>query len=232
MRHDSAVPVSYIYLDGPGIESLYAQTVERTETERSNSVERTVGGRGGAAIRLKSLLLKALGGPEVEVTGEVSGSRKRTEQFKHTYVVEQKLADLVTELRRIGVPALFTDLGEASRHADSAGKSVYVDVRERFNAPQFYVGDGVGTVNNDGYLILEKGDSVDYEYRDVYFKRPSRIVTVSASILKMPMSSRGMARAGHDSILFRGGRDVPLGLFGAMTATPSCFQIKPYAIWR
>jgi hypothetical protein len=236
VQESSAKPVSCIYFDEHGIETLHAQTVNRLEIERSTTLEKAVAGKAGATARLKNLLLKALGGPEFEITGEVSGSRKRTEQSKEAYAVEQKLADLMAALQRVGKPVWFSDLGEASRYVDSSQTSAFVRIDDTFNAPQFYSGNGSTSVNNEGYLILEKCRAGEYEYRDDYYKlkKPSRLVTISASILKMPTSSRGMAPSGHDAIFFRGfgGREIPLGLFGSMTATPKYFQIKPYAIWR
>jgi hypothetical protein len=128
---------------------------------------------------------------------------------------------------------MFSDLGEASRHADAAHATVFVKIRDRFNAPQFLSGSGVTLVNSEGYLVLEKGDAGDYDYKDDYYRGPARMVTVSASLLKMPGSSKGMARTGHDAMYIRGfhGRDVLIEIFGILIPTPDYFQIKPYAIW-
>jgi hypothetical protein len=134
----------------------------------------------------------------------------------------------------MGEPVYFSNLGMAARHADSNGSTVFVDIEDEFSAPQFQSPDGAGSVNRAGYLVLEKGGVSDYEYGDGYYKAPSRPVTLSASVLKMPTSAGGMANTGHDAGLFRGfaGLKIPLGVFGALSATPSYFQIKPYAIWR
>jgi hypothetical protein len=234
VRGASAEPLSYIYLDEQGVESLYAQTVDRFEVERSTTIEKAMVGRAGAAARLKNLLLKALGGPEVELSGEVSGSRRRTEQSRHAYTVEQKLADLTKALQRIGQAVLFLDLSEAARHIGRGGTRAYVRVEDQFNAPQFYFGDGTASVNESGYLILEKGGPDDYEYGDDYYKRSDLRVTLSASVSKMRMSAGRMAATGHMAVFLRGfkGRRIPMGIFGIMSATPDYFQIKPYAIWR
>jgi hypothetical protein len=50
-----------MYLDEAGVEALYAQTVDRIETERSTTIAKAVGGKVGATARLKNLLLKVLG---------------------------------------------------------------------------------------------------------------------------------------------------------------------------
>ena len=69
---------------------------------------------------------------------------------------------------------------------------------------------------------------------DAYYKTPSLRVILSASVTKMRAYGGKMAVTGHDAIYFRGfgGRQIPLGVFGIMTATPRYFQIKPFAIWR
>jgi hypothetical protein len=84
-------PVGYLYLDGSGIEGLYAQTVDRLQIEYSTTVEKALSGRIGAVARLQNLLIKFLGGPEIEITGDISGSRKKTEQSKQLQSPEQRL---------------------------------------------------------------------------------------------------------------------------------------------
>ncbi len=233
VRH--ATPRGYIYLDASGIEGLYAQTVERLEVEYSSSIEKALSGKVGAVARFKNLLIKALGGPEIEISGEISGSRKAIGQSKQKSTAEQTLQKLLATLTPLGEPAIFSELLKAAHFADTNQATVFLKIECEFNAPQFSFGGGVDAVNSEGYLILEKGGPGDHDYRDDYYRQLlDRPVTLSASILKMPNSSGGMSRAGHDAMLFRGfgGRNVPLGLFGSLTATPSYYQIKPYAIWR
>ena len=230
----SPAPLSYLYLDEPGIGSLYAQTVDRLEIERLTTIEKAMTGKAGATARLKSVLLKALGGPELDISGELSGSRKRTEQSKHARTVEHKLASLIEVLQRIGEPVFFSDLGEAARRLERAGTRAYIRVEETFNAPQFFVGDGTTSVNESGYLILEKGGSDDYDDNDGYFRKPMRPITLSAGVGRMLTACGRIGNTGHVAMLFRGysGRRIPLGVFGITSATPQYFQIKPYAIWR
>ncbi|HPT24810.1 MAG TPA: hypothetical protein PLZ95_00220 [Bryobacteraceae bacterium] len=227
-------PVSYLYLDGAGIEALLAQVVDRQELECGTTVERSGSGRVGVTGRLRNFILTAVGGPELDLSAEIGGSWKKTLSRREVQASEQKLAEIVATLEAIGKPTLFTDLGEATRTADLGKDSVFVKIRERFDAPQFQSGGDVSSVNSDGYLLLELGGGSYHHYGDDYFKRPTRVVTLSASLLKMPASTRGMGASGHDARFFRGfsGRGIPLGVFGVLTATPSYFQIKPYAIWR
>lgn len=169
------------------------------------------------------------------MSGEISGSRKGTAQSKEIRSPEQTLDGLIAALTPLGEPIIFSELSKATRYADANHKTVFLRVEDEFNAPQFWYESGVDSVNKEGYLILEKGGTGDYEYADDYYRRSlDRTVTMSASILKMPGSSAGMARSGHDATFFRGfgGKKVPLGLFGTVTATPMYYQVKPYAIWR
>ena len=73
-------PVEYIYLDRPGIESIYAQIFESIETSRVTSVQMGTDAKARAGVRLKNFLLKMVGGLDGDVSAEVSGSRMRTEQ--------------------------------------------------------------------------------------------------------------------------------------------------------
>jgi hypothetical protein len=229
-------PVAYLYLDAPGIEGLYAQTVDRLEVEHSTAVEKARSGRLGAAARLKSLFAACLAGGEFEISGDVRGSRKTTEQSKQLQSTEQRLASLIATLKGLGEPTIFSELASAARHTESTGTSVFMNIEDEFDAPQFCSPAGASLVTNDGYLILEKGGALDYEPGDHYYKRErlSRPLTMSASILKMPFSSKGMPSTGHDARYLQGfsGRRVRLGVFGLISATPSYFQVKPYAIWR
>jgi hypothetical protein len=225
--------VNYVYLDEQGIQSLYAQTVQRLEVEHSTTIERALGGKAGGAARFRNLLLKVLGGPELELTGELSGSRRRTEQSRNTQTVEQKLDSLLDALRQIRETALFfSDLRDAATHLEHPRTSVFVRIEDDFDAPQFIGGNGSESVNEAGYLILQKGGPGHYNYGDDYYRDPSLPIKLHASVSKM--SGGGMAGSSHLAVYFRGfnGREIPLGVFGAMAKTPAYFHIKPYAIWR
>ena len=155
VRH--ATPRGYIYLDASGIEGLYAQTVERLEVEYSSSIEKALSGKVGAVARFKNPLIKALGGPEIEISGEISSSRKAIGQSKQKSTAEQTLQKLLATLTPLGEPAIFSELLKAARSADTNQATVFLKTEGEFNAPQFSFGGGVDAVNSEGYLILEKG---------------------------------------------------------------------------
>jgi hypothetical protein len=227
------VPVDYIYLDGPGIESLHAQLVDTVETSRTMTTQKGTTTKVGAGLRLKNFLLK-LTGLEGEVSAEMTGSRARTEQSTGVQTIEHRLQRVIDFLTTSGKGYFFTSLREAGQHLLNTDGSVFINVRDMFNAPQFYL-DGVGThsVNDDGYLLLEKGGDGDYCDRDDYYKQSTAVVKLSASIKKI-RSGSGMGLTSHEAIFFRGfqGRNIPLSVFGILSGTPDYLQIKPFAIWK
>src|ERR1022692_345746 len=222
-------PVEYIYLDRPGIESIYAQIFESIETSRVTSVQTGTDAKARAGVRLKNFLLKMVGGLEGDVSAEVSGSRMRTEQSTSVQPIEQKLGKILTYL--VKERYFFTSLADATRHVQKAEEPTLISIQDKFNAPQFYGdGPGVSLVNTEGYLQLERG--FDYNDRDDYYKQSTGAVKVSANITKMGTGGK-MAATGHAAIFFRGfrGRGVPLWIFGNLSHTSDYFQIKPFAIW-
>jgi hypothetical protein len=228
------LPIDYIYLDRPGIESLYSQIVNRLETSRTTTTQKGVTGKAGAKLGLKNLVLKLLSGLEAEVSAEVTGSLAVTEQATKVQAVEHRLAALLNYLSKSGEGCLFTDLAGAIRHSSAADGPVFVNIRDTFNAPQFY-GRATGSdlVNAEGYLVLEKGGVEDHRYSDDYYKQPSGLIRVSASITKIRGGS-GMSATGHEAVYFRGfgGQHVPLSIFGTLIGASEYFQIKPFAIWK
>ncbi|MFN9894673.1 MAG: hypothetical protein ACK58M_15750, partial [Acidobacteriota bacterium] len=84
----------YLYLDEEGIHSLYAQTVERFEVERSVNVENAIAGQVAGTVRLKNLFMKVLG-VDADASGEVSGTRKSSEQIKQVQKIEKVFERLV-----------------------------------------------------------------------------------------------------------------------------------------
>lgn len=226
---------SYIYLDEGGIESLYAQSVDFLEVEKTTTLEQTVAAKAGTALRFKNFVLKLLGGPELEASIELAGERKRSTQSKQVRTIEQKLQDLISSLKKFNDSVLFTTLVGAEKATRSNGKSVFILVEDRFDAPQFWASDGVDQVNSSAYLNLQKGTSGDYNDRDDYYRTQLQSpLTLVAAVEKLRRSSQGMRYTGHDAIFFRGyiGKGVPLGVFGRFISTPSYCQIKPYAIWE
>jgi hypothetical protein len=104
-------PVEYIYLDGPGIESLHAQIDDSVETSHTTTSQKGIAAKAGAGLRLKNFLVKLLSGLEGEVSAEVTGSGMRTEQSIRVQTVEHKLRRILTFLSKPGESHCFTNLG-------------------------------------------------------------------------------------------------------------------------
>jgi hypothetical protein len=227
-------PVEYIYLDTPGIESLYAQIADSVETAHTTTIQKGVAAKATGGLRLKHFLVKLLSGLEGEVSAEVARSGARTEQSTSVQAIERRLEQILTFLSGPGQSYYFTSLGEASRHLQAADGPVFINIRDKFNAPQFYGGSqGTDAVNVAGYLLLEKGGAADYHYADDYYKQPTAMVNLSASIGKM-RTGGAMGASSHEAVFFRGfaGRRVPLCVFGTLSGTSEYLQIKPFAIWK
>jgi hypothetical protein len=227
-------PVEYIYLDSSGIESLYAQIVDSVETAHTTTIQKGLAARAGGGLRFKNFLVKLLSGLEAEVSTEVTGSGTRTEQSTRVHLVENRLERVLEFLSGSGEGHYFTDLGEAARALQAGAGPAFINIQDRFNAPQFYgSGLGVDAVNADGYLLLEKGGAADYHDGDDYYKQPTAPVKLSASIKKM-RNGGPMAATSHEAEFIRGlaGRHVPLCVFGTLAGTSDYLQIKPFAIWK
>src|ERR1019366_4483779 len=106
--------VEYIYLDGPGIESLYAQICGFVETSRTTTIQKGVTAKVGAGLRLKNFLISLLSGLEGEVSAEVAGSRNRTEQSTMAHATENKLSHVLDFLTKTDEVPFFNELGAAT----------------------------------------------------------------------------------------------------------------------
>lgn len=228
------LPVEYIYLDRDGIESLYAQIVDAVETSRTTTIQNGAGAKVGAVLRMKNSLVKLLSGLEGEASAEVTGSRSRTEQTTKVETIEQRLQSVLEFLTKSGEDHFFTGLAEASRRLQTTDGTVFISIRDHFNAPQFYGGSlGADSVNATGYLLLEKGGAADYCDGDDYYKQATTEVKLAAGIRNMRFGG-SIGSTSHEAVFFLGfaGRRVPLGVFGTLSGTSDYLQIKPFAIWK
>jgi hypothetical protein len=226
--------LEYVYLDVPGIESLYAQLADDLETSRVRTTQKGVAAKAATGVKLRNFVMKLLAGLEGELSAEISGSGTITEQTTRVLSIENKLARVRAFLGDKAGGLIFRDLGEASRYLQKAGGKVFVDVRDEFNAPQFYGGaGGAASVTTEGYLLLEKGGASDYRDQDDYYRRPSAELTVLANVNKMRCGSV-MGSSSHDAHFFRkcGGRRILLNVFGSLAGNSEFLQLKPFAIWR
>lgn len=224
----------YLYLDEPGIESLYVQTVEQLEIEHTSTLESTIQGKASITATIKNALIKLLGGPDLEGGGELSGSRKRIQEARSQLTIEHKLNDLLAFLKNIREPVMYYSLRKATEHVNETRKKVFVNIEDRFDAPQFVSGiSGAVNGNSVGYVLFEKWGSGSYDFSDDYYKNPHIQLAKVANIDKFTRSKGSMAPMGHDARFFGGfmGANIPLGVFGSLCIAADSYQIKPYAIW-
>lgn len=229
-------PVMYIYLDADGIDSLYAQTVDRLETEFTQSQERDKSGKVKANIGIGKLLGTMLGLVEVGAETELSIGGKRIEEAKMRFTLEQKLSALMNYLKSLDGAEFFELLPQAAIQAKELGRGVFIKIAEKFNMPQYSQGDGVSNINRDKSIAFSIGPVGDnkHEYDDSYFKKVEYTFLMTTSLSKTTRSKEGMSVTGHDAMYFRRfrGKNVPLKVFGYLIPLSKyTYQIKPYAIW-
>jgi hypothetical protein len=225
------LPRVYLYLDSEGIESLYAQTTDRVETELTES--RTKEGRGGVGLKVGfgNLLTGLLGLKEVAADTKLEMVHSQIEQAKSRLSIEHKLQALSKYMIRAG--QCLEDLTKAAESASEPGQPIFIQVAEKFDAPDFFAGKmDYEAINSSKAIVFTRGGQ--YEPSDSYFKKPSFRFTMPASLEKFPRLKGFMGITSHEAIAFRGfgGKNIPLGIFGYLIRykSPVC-QIKPYAIW-
>jgi hypothetical protein len=241
-------PFIYIYLDREGIDSLFAQTTERVETQFVTEREGNREGKLtlGAAV-------KALFFADANASTELTVSGRKMEQVTATLSVEQKLAGLIRYLNRFENEKYFDEIRQAISQCSQQKMTVFINIVTEFDIPQFYWGRdyGIKAVNHEKIISFEISPSPhrprtttanevyiggtptsshedSYDAFDSYFKRQPFTyktskprVLMSASFNKFTRMSDGtMNPIGHDAIIWgeHKGRDVSLGVFGSLNS--------------
>jgi hypothetical protein len=218
-------PESYLYLDVFGIESLFAQTVDRVETEFTESHK--AGSKDGAGVKFGiGKGVAALLGFDAGAKLDTEKTRSNLSSTKSILTVENKLARLITYLK--ASDDLASSLAAAIAGALDNKSSVFLKCWAEFDMPQMrqqHAG-GIDLINQDGAALFE-------------MTSPGRCkkVSMAASLAKFPRArDERLGRISHEALFFQGhkGRNVPLNLFGSLRqiAVAECqCQIKPYALW-
>jgi hypothetical protein len=192
-------PFIYIYLDREGIDSLYAQTTARLETQVVTEKERNREGKVGLGAAPKTLLFA-----DAKADAELSVSGRNLEQITSTLSVEQKLAGLIRYLNRFENEKDFDDIRQAIFQCSQRKMSVFINIETEFDLPQFYWGPeyGVHAVNLEKTISFEVSPSPlrpkssagavlstghaptpayedTYDASDNYFKRPRFVLTTN-----------------------------------------------------
>jgi hypothetical protein len=244
-------PQNYIYLDREGIDSLYAQTTARLETQFVTEKERNREGKVGFGAALKVLVFG-----DARADAELSLSGRNLEQVTSTLSVEQKLAGLIRYLNRFENEKYFDNIHQAAFQCSQRKMSVFINIETEFDLPQFYWGReyGVNAVNLEKTISFEISPSPQrpksatgimlkiggvptsyeepYDSSDNYFKRGPLMSTTNKPRILMNASLNKCTRippdgtmrpTGHDAQFFSGheGRDVRLGVFGSLNTLGS-----------
>lgn len=221
-------PAVYVYLDSKGIDTLFAQTVDEVVDEIKRSGDQTT----GMKTRFKAAL-NILFGAEASAEGELSSVNRKAEEIKSHLATEQKLERVIKHLKQTDV--YFEDLKDAATYCKKnffEVNSVFLNTRNSFNAPQFFLGkEGVNAVNMSGTVHFEKGPSIS-EYSDEYFQAQDFRFVMLAGVDKFTRIQQGkMEAANHDAYMLAGGNDIRLNVFGNLRLKRIEYQIKPFAIW-
>ncbi len=223
-----------MYLDAEGIESLYAQTVDRIEIELTQTRKNEKRGELGLKASFGSMLTGLLGLKEVGDESKLGMSKAQIEEAKSHLTVEKKLSNLLDHLVKHKGSDYFESLQDAGEFVSRQRRSVYFLGEQEFDAPDFYPGRrGVAEVN-EAEAVLFVIEPV-YDASDSYFKKTPLRFATSAGLQKFTRLRGGMGATSHEAILFRGamGKNITLGVFGQVSPiSGNSLQIKPFAIWR
>jgi hypothetical protein len=146
-------PDVYLYLDVPGIESLFAQTVDRVEMEFTES--RKKGSKHSAGVKLGiGKAIATLLGLEASAKLDTEKTRSNLQSTKSTLAVENKLSRLLDYL--VASDILIRNVSEAVGMATARKSSVFLQCKAHFDMPQMLRWDGgIDLINQDGAALFE-----------------------------------------------------------------------------
>jgi hypothetical protein len=217
-------PEVYLYLDTPGIESLFAQTVDRVETEFSES--RKTGSKDNAGVKFGiGKAITALLGLEASAKLDTEKTLSNLQASKSTLTIENKLSRLVVYLE--ASDNLRSTLPEAVTTALARKASVFLRCHAPFDLSQMtdHRG-GITRINEDGAVLFETRSS-----------GVCRKVSMAASLAKFPrVREERLGQISHEALFFQShaGKAVDINLFGSLrwlNVAEAVCQIKPFALW-
>jgi hypothetical protein len=218
----SKQPDVYLYLDSAGIDSLFAQTVERVETEFSESRKTGIKDSAGVKFGLGKAIV-ALLGLQASAKLDMEKMRSKLESSKSTLTVQNKLTRLFAYLR--ASEKLLLNIAVAVMAAVEQKSSVFLECQDEFDMPQM-AGGIIDRINEDGAVLFEI----------TTFGR-CRKLSMVASLAKFPrVRNERLGRLSHEALLFQkdAGHQISINLFGNLrkiNAAQGHFQVKPFALW-
>ena len=198
----------FIYIDGAGIASLYAQL-------RGEDVVETLMNMEDSRASGLSLAIKAFLG----VSGESTRSSKHGKTTKTSLKPENMLREIIASLLAHG--SLHRRVRDAISSTDRTKEPAWLEARHAFSVPL----QQLSTMNEVHALMFLSGFP---PYTD-----PPPPITMSASLHHFPAAhDRLLGPSSHDALFFTslGGAPYTYSVFGSLFQTGSGYQIKPYAI--
>jgi hypothetical protein len=165
----------YVYLDAVGLQSLWVQANDRTES-KAVTHERVRAEKVSASVGLARALGSLIGLVDVKAAAEAEPSKQPVHRARSSLAAEQKLKLLVKSLREAGPPFLYDTFDTAAAAATALRNAVFCLAHDVFDAPQFYAPtDGVAIANQMGALLFERnrrpaGVFDSYRYDDQYYR--------------------------------------------------------------
>lgn len=233
---------NYIYLDKPGIDSLYAQINKTMVIEER--IQNTDGGNLKGKFGLSGKL-KVLFNSDMGIEGEYHGTQMHEKVIESAY--EQKLSEIIELTSHLD--NYCTNIESAREKCMGNAPFVLINVYDEFFSRLCFRSHEVFEyIQKCGYLEFERGDTPiskdtlieynvpydTYTYSDDYYKGCNECryrVVMSMSLDKMVTSYSGMSS--HLAVALRGGNGkIRLGVFGQIrNINDFYFQIKPFAVW-
>lgn len=198
----------FIYLDVPGIASLYAQLHGKDTVETLLSVEHS------RASGWKLAISAFLGG-----SGETGKSTKRAETTKVVLRPENMVGEIVSKLRARN--SLRDSIAEAV--AATASGATWFEAHHEFSVPP-----QIEKFNEMRAVVFLSGFP---PYVEPSPRKPK--ITMSAGPHHFPSARDGMLSiSGHEAMFFRSlnGSPYSYSVFGSIFTCGDGFQVKPYAI--
>ena len=235
--------MTFFYLDGPGIWSLFEQTTNDVEKEFDRLYKTNPTGDIEEKTALARRLSKLLGLGELIAEGTFGRSKKYIEEVKAKLSVENKVARLLEYQRDLdstgSLPIL--DLAVQRWRFDAPNM---LHLNEHFNMPQFYQGaQSEALAYESGFVEFELerqtgsrlASKRPYTCISSCVEREKPRVLMSANLSKFQNIRLGkMSPESPESKFFHqfGGLRVPLHVLGTLTKKKDHLRIKPLAIWR
>jgi len=195
----------FIYIDTPGIASLYAQL------RGEDVVETLLGMEHGRSSSWRLAISAFLGG-----SGESSEAQKETQTTKITLRPENMLREIVASLRAHG--SLYDSLPQAIKIATETQKPVWFESRHPFSVPP-----KLDEFNRMRVIVFVSGIP---PYSEPSADFPE--ISMSANLHNFPSAHDGqLSYSGHDALFFR---QLKFLIFGSVFVCGDGFQVKPYAI--